>query len=125
MTDSSLTPAPWWDFEHAHPTGNMILISAFATSIVALLAYKMASLLYFNHKLVFLLGPILLFVSIYLAWYAFHTVRAILSARTQSGRAEPLQQQKALDALRRYSLKARVTALVVLIFWWLVTHPHF
>src|ERR1035437_6200714 len=113
MTDSS-TPSPrWWDLEHTHPEGSMIVYSATGGLVVALGIYKLASLLPFNHKLVFLLAPILLIVLIYLAWCAFRIVGVIHSARAQSGTAEPLQQQKTLDSLRGYSRLVWGTGVIV------------
>lgn len=101
MTDLSTSPH-WWDFRITHPEGNLIFLSATGFLFGALGIYKLASLLSFNHKLVFLLAPILLVVPIYLAWCAFRIVGVVHSARAQSGAAGPLQQQKTLVSLRRY-----------------------
>jgi hypothetical protein len=111
MTDSS-TPR-WWDLEHTHPEGSTIFNSAAGGLVVALGIYELASLLSFNHKLFPLLAPILLIVPIYLAWCAFRIVGVIRAARAQSGTAEPLQQQKTLDSLRRYSRLVWGTCVIV------------
>ena len=100
----------------------MIFYSAAGGLFVALGIYKLASLLSFNHKLFPLLAPILLIVLIYLAWCAFRIVGVIHSARAQSGTVEPLQQQKTLDSLRRYSRLVYGTGAIVWLVVVLIIH---
>src|ERR1035437_5154858 len=121
MTDSSTLPR-WWDLEHTHPEGSTIFNSAAGGLVVALGIYELASLLSFNHELVFWLAPILLIVPMYLAWCAFRIVGVIRAARAQSGTAEPLQQQKTLDSLRGYFRLVWGTGAIVWLVVVLIIH---
>ncbi len=121
MTDSSTTPAPWWNFQPKNSKGILVFDFVVFSFMAALGIYRLASLLYHDHKLVFLLAPILLLAPLYLAWLAFCTVGVLRASRAQSGADEALQQM-ALDALRRYFRTAGVIAVVVLVTWGLIVH---
>jgi hypothetical protein len=121
MLDSNPTAPRPCRFMEGYSERSMIVYATVVSLTVAFGIWKLTSLLYLNHKLLPLLAPILVIVPIYLAWYAFRTVRAILSAHAQRGAGEPLQQV-ALDCLRRYLQLASILAATVWVVAVLVIH---
>jgi ABC-type uncharacterized transport system permease subunit len=111
MIDSNPKNPHFPSFLRGRSERDMIVYATAMSLGAAFGIWKLTSLLYLNHKLLPLLAPILVIVPIYLAWYAFRTVRAILSAHAQRGAGEPLQPV-AFDSLRRYAETVSIFAVI-------------